>query len=608
MRYTIFLYMLVLVVALSSLLANGWTNKQSGEFERVQPIFAIESGRQQTREDDWIDERSDDGDDMCPDLWFVRGKFNDSKCHCGANVFGTVQCDPQTREVSVIDCYCITYKTTTPVVGSCFFNCVNNNEDRIYHRAPSNCSRLNRDGTLCGKCQDGHALPAYSYDLKCMKCDNDSQNWWLYVIYAFLPLTLFIVIILVLRINVVAPKLYVFVFSAQNISMPIILRVMVATASLKSGFLLPCLATVYGIWNLDFFRLVLPNVCLNLIPLHTLALDYLIALYPMLLMGVAYVIVELHGYGFRPVLYLWRPFHRLFAQFRRHWGIQSSIMDTFVTFFVLSTTKLFSVSFDLLIPTRLFTPEDKSLGLYLFYDPNIKYFASVHLPYALLAVTILTTFIVFPLFLLLCYQCRVCQKCLTRSHLRGRTLDEFVNTFQRYYRDGSDGTSDCRWFAGVYIIFRAAAFFTYAVSLSAVSNILLVIVCIVGAAILLMVQPYNEEYSIFNTVDANFILLQALFFASMVHGDLSALVADGTFSDAYIGVIVISVVPLVYITGVVVHRFLKRRKCSGVVEEDVGPLPDRLLHSDQYRDSFGYIAAESRHMTSQPSDGGDNTL
>ena len=58
------------------------------------------------------------------------------------------------------------------------------------------------------------------------------------------------------------------------------------------------------IWNLDFFRTLLPGVCLHLTTLEVLALDYLIAVCPMLLMVIAYVLVELHGYGFRPVLFI----------------------------------------------------------------------------------------------------------------------------------------------------------------------------------------------------------------------------------------------------------------------------------------------------------------
>ena len=235
--------------------------------------------------------------DMCPNsnIWFVRGR--DGKCECGRDLDGIVQCDPETKELSVLDCYCITSNGRNTVVGSCIFNCMNltfNHGDKVYHGAPSDCQTLNREGMLCGKCHDGFALPAYSYNLTCMKCESGQQNWWLYLVHAFVPLSLFIIIILVFRINVVAPKLYVFVFAAQNISTPMILRILVAkTASLQgtttlASFAVSFLATVYGIWNLDFLRVVLPDVCLNINPLNTLALDYLVAIYPMLLMAVSY--------------------------------------------------------------------------------------------------------------------------------------------------------------------------------------------------------------------------------------------------------------------------------------------------------------------------------
>ena len=78
-------------------------------------------------------------------------------------------------------------------------------------------------------------------------------------------------------------------------------------------------------------------------------------------------------------------------------GIQTSIMDAFVTFFVLSTTKLLCVSYDLLIGIRVFTPE-KYLGLYLYYDPSIKLYGADHLLFVLTAITILVVFIIFQFF------------------------------------------------------------------------------------------------------------------------------------------------------------------------------------------------------------------
>ena len=539
----------------------------------------------------------------------MRGK--DGKCECGRDWNGIVQCDPETKELSVLDCYCITSTADEiAVVGRCIFNCINlthNKVDILYHGAPSDCLSLNREGALCGKCRDGFVLPAYSYKLACMKCNSDQQNWWLYVTYAFIPLSFFIITIFVLRINVVAPKLYIFVLATQSITTPTILRIFMAEITpphnIPNGvpkltrFAISLLSTVYGIWNLDFFRVVLPDVCLNINPLPTLALDYLIAIYPMLLMGVAYILVELHGCGFRPILCMWRPFHRFFVRFQRHWGIQTSIMDAFVTFFVLSTTKLFSVSYDLLIGTWVYTPE-KYLGLYLYYDPSIKLFGAHHLLYALTALAVLTVFIIFPLCLLLCYQCEAFQKCLTKCHLKGRTLDEFVNTFQQYYKDGSNGTFDCRWFAGFHIIIKTAAFMTGTFFINGIAYVLLTCANIIGAAVILMVHPYKNEYDVFNTLNTILLLWQALFYISMLKEVHSKIMAVTSYTN-FIPTVVLGLVPLLYIIGVVFHHFFKRSICSRVkvaqTTVQISSLPDRLLHSDQYRDSFGFIAA------SQPS-------
>ena len=343
-------------------------------------------------------------------IWFVWNSKTRS-CQCGDDVSGVVHCETTTEKLSVLDCHCLTLDYTAqgqpfPVAGSCFFNCANVTYiDIMYHSAPTDCASLNRQGTLCGQCMDGYAVPAYSYDLKCIKCNSELQNWGHYILFAFVPLTIFIVIILVCRINVLSPKLNMFVLAAQIISTPIHLRIILyilsQTNSKNMSIPIKTIATLYGIWNLDFFRGdILPEVCINVSPLHILVLDYLVAVYPMLLMAVAYTVVQLHDSGFRPLLYMWKPFHRYFARFRRQWGIQTTIMDAFVTFFFLSTTKLFSVSFDLLIGTRLYTRDGKVYSLQLYYDPSIKYFGTQHLPYALLAIGILTVFIIFPTSLL----------------------------------------------------------------------------------------------------------------------------------------------------------------------------------------------------------------
>ena len=62
--------------------------------------------------------------------------------------------------------------------------------------------------------------------------------------------------------------------------------------------------TGYGFWNLDFFRYFIPPFCVSqgLKNIHVLALQYVSAFYPLLLIALTYACVELHGNNFRPIL------------------------------------------------------------------------------------------------------------------------------------------------------------------------------------------------------------------------------------------------------------------------------------------------------------------
>ena len=540
-------------------------------------------------------------DEICfkINIWFVWDNQSQS-CHCGSDLYGAVLCDTDTKELAVLDNYCLTSQGKDfSVAGICFFNPANFTDSGVngimYCSAPSDCGSLNRQGTLCGQCLDGYTVPAYSYDLKCIRCDSQLENWGLYIVFAFLPLTVFIVITLVFRINVLSPELNMFVFAAQFISTPICAKYVLHYLSQRhSPILIPTkiILTLYGMWNLDFLRFnILPDICVNEIPHYILILDYLVAIYPMLLIATAYIIIQLHDSGFRPLRYMWKPFHRFFARFRRQWGIQTTLMDAFVTFFFLSTTKLFSVSISLLSYTLLYKSDGKQYSLNLYYDPNIKYFGREHLPYALLALGILIVFIVFPTSLLLCYQCKVYQKCLTKCHIRGATLDEFVDTFQKYYKDGSNGSWDCRWFAGFFILYKSSMYLVYAISKS--NNILFILVlllAIIGVVVVVIVEPYKEEYSVFNTIFAIFFLWVALLAVSVSKESLY-IVLQVAVSDHYISSVILALIPLVYIIGVAVYHCIRRFR--GQKEDDLtSSLPDRLLHSDQYRDnSLSFIAA-----------------
>ncbi len=133
-------------------------------------------------------------------------------------------------------------------------------------------------------------------------------------------------------------------------------------------------------WNLDFFRDFYPEIYLNMSTLTVLALDYAVAIYPLFLTALSYILIELHGRNFRPVVIVWKPFRYVLTRVRKNWDSKTTIIDAFVTFFVLSYVKILCVSADLLIPVLATDLKTNNQTLVFYYDGTITYFGCDHLP------------------------------------------------------------------------------------------------------------------------------------------------------------------------------------------------------------------------------------
>ena len=70
------------------------------------------------------------------------------------------------------------------------------------------CGYLNRQGRLCGKCKPNHSISAYSYDIKC-HTSSVWRNVVEYVCIAYLPLTIFLCVVIVFHISVTSPAMNV---------------------------------------------------------------------------------------------------------------------------------------------------------------------------------------------------------------------------------------------------------------------------------------------------------------------------------------------------------------------------------------------------------------
>ena len=247
-------------------------------------------------------------DSSCP-TWFDCNTES-NRCECGEDHHGMIRCDEAIGRAFVSNCHCVTYDSETKEtqVGSCYYNCENTTHktlyDRVYHPLPENptelntltCGRFNRTGTLCGQCLSGHSPLVLSYNLSCIECPDGHRNWWKFVLAGFAPLTLFYFFIVVFNINVTSSRLRGVVLFSQAVSMPALARILLLTCVTRPDLLqaVKVAYPLYSFWNLDFFRTLIPDICMNVSTLQALALDYAIAVYPIFLITLSYVLIALY--------------------------------------------------------------------------------------------------------------------------------------------------------------------------------------------------------------------------------------------------------------------------------------------------------------------------
>ena len=493
-------------------------------------------------------------------------------------------CNNETGDVSVLDSFCLTSFdlqtrncSNDAVIGRCLYSLdhghYTTSSNGLYIKVDPNitkqeqqlCGYLNREGRLCGKCKENHFVSPYSYDMKCYKCQTGLLvNIILYLTVAYVPLTIFLVVVMGFRISVTTPRLYTSVMVCQILAVPSYLRFFTQiTRNSPIVLSVNFIATTYGIWNLDFLRTLIPPICLPLTTTQTMSLDYLIALYPLLLLACFHGIMKAHDRGYRLVVKMLRPFLVCTARLRQQWNIRHSIINAFATFLILSYSKFLNTSCDLLIPTNVFGVRGQWLGYFLYYDATVEFMGPQHMPYAILAVIILTG-VFFTLLLLLLYPTLWFQKCLNRRKWNSPGLQMFMQCFQGYYRDRTDGGRECRYFAAMYPSFRIVGYITYAVTRSSIFFPIMTIVMAGIITTLVIVCPYKKEYELYNKLDILMFLTLLVYSAGY---ETTLLTFDRKQLSPIFGYTIsalVSLVPLLYLSAQLA-RWMKRgiiQKCS----------------------------------------------
>ena len=304
--------------------------------------------------------------------------------------------------------------------------------------------------------------------------------------------------------------------------------------------------------------MVYPPFCLhpNATSLKLLSLDYIIAAYPLVLIILTYILVTLHYYNCRLVVCLWRPFLRCSIHFQRQCDIRSSLVDVFATFLLLSYVKFLSVSYNILTPSFVQNMRWTRQPTVQYYDGSVEYFSKEHLPYVVLAIIVLLVFTLFPIFLLCLYPCRCFQRLLNISHLKCQALRTFMDAFQGCYKDGTNGTKDCRFFAAVYLITRVAVHLSLVFTLVSYNTSVFITLLLIVILLLSGFQPYKKQF--YNVLDTFFLVSAVSFVSSFwIMQDFNTKLIE--YADRVI-FLSVAPIPVVYPLCVVLYYVWKRSR------------------------------------------------
>ena len=541
----------------------------------------------------------------CP-TWFIPSN-NNTGCECGARFVGRVKCNQNSKKVWLYVTICMTYdnETKNTLVSKCPFSDLRKSiSQNDYVLLPNDtselnefmCGKMNRVGRLCHKCKTGFGPAVLSYELKCLKCDT-AYGWLLYLLLACLPTTLLFFVTIIFQVRITSASMNAFVFYVQCIYYGTVIYPQKCIGATEISYSTNLAFISFGgFLNLDFFRFVIPPFCISdrLTNLYVLTMEYLVALFPLFLTALTYIIIQLHARDCRVLVYLWRPFSVCFTPLvrRYQWNPTESLVHVFVTFLILSYSKFLFVSFNLLNYMQIYNSTGALVGRVLFYDASVVLFSREHLPFAVLAIFVLLTFNILPLLVVVLYPTQVFQKCLNCCRIRWHAVHAFADAFNGCYKDGTNGTWDYRYFAGFYLLARILCLFIYMYNLLYSSGGIYHVCITVGILLFVFCRPYKKN--LFNILDSFFFLF-VLLLNSTDHWN-----SGMSYSEC---AILLAVVLVLYFIVFILSKILLKVQCRCFLklkafvdrmtdeqkvqtnreEGQGGDLPDRLVNPEGYR-------------------------
>ena len=431
------------------------------------------------------------------------------------------------------------------------------------------CAPNNRKGVLCRECMEGHSMPANlnGLNLVCTKCDGvlSRAGIFVWIVSEWIPMLVLLAIMLVFNVDLISGRLNSFLLFAQLLSISNI-RGEADIGIWGYTWFVKINRFLYGIWNLEFFGILLPPYCFtptaSISTLQMLLLNYSIGLFP-LTVTIVLVVLDRSAEKWiccHPVDRCLRRLRRWKTKVSKEMSYDRALAD----FVILGFTRFMVTSAFILVKQNI-TAYDGATESRVWWQGSTHYGSADHIGSLIPAIIIVLIFVLLPSFLpialplfpqivgrLIFYSKIKCVKkfqfipTFCSNVYTDRWMYHFVNVLQGCYKDRF------RCFASFFLFYRiiqlSAVIFTQRAEdalfiqlLTALIFLLLIAAC----------QPYKKKT--LNTVDVLITANYALILLLAMH--ISKESTPLTYKQACSVIqLVLSYLPLLYLAGLVIHK------------------------------------------------------
>ena len=196
-------------------------------------------------------------------------------------------------------------------------------------------------------------------------------------------------------------------------------------------------------------KAIIPPFCISekLTGIHVNMLNLVLAIYPLVLVIISCILMELHAKNYRIVGILWKPFKIILSKANMTAVTSDAVFRAFSSFIFLSNISVMLIAYQMVNFVNVWNSTGHFQKQVLYTDPTVEWNTSV--PYILIAAVIFLFFSLTP-FLLLCIYSKRLYRYLSRflSARKQLAITAFAEALHSCFKDGLNGTCDYRALAG----------------------------------------------------------------------------------------------------------------------------------------------------------------